>query len=246
MRLVILGSSSAGNCYLFDSGAECLVVECGMPFRDVQRAVSYDIRRLVGCLISHEHGDHCRSWRQLANARIPLYCSRGTAVAAGIDERVATFLIPLSSIAIGSFRVLPFAVQHDAAEPLGFIIYHPLCGVTLFATDTYYLRNTFAGLNNILLECNYRGDLLEENYERGIISETRYIRTVQSHMSYDTCLATLRANDLSQVNNIVLLHLSSDNSAATAFQRGIASATGKTVTVADKGVVIEEFHKTPY
>lgn len=57
MDLKILGSSSKGNCYIFDNGEEALVVECGIPFKRVQQAMNFDLSRIVGVAISHEHGD---------------------------------------------------------------------------------------------------------------------------------------------------------------------------------------------
>ena len=64
-------------------------------------------------------------------------------------------------------------------------------------------------------------------------------------MSYDTCKETLLANDLSIVNNIVLIHLSDNNSDAEMFRKGIEEATGKTTFVAKKELKIE-FNKTPF
>ena len=43
MELKILGSSSKGNCYLLDNGNDCLMIECGIPFKDVQKAVNFGI-----------------------------------------------------------------------------------------------------------------------------------------------------------------------------------------------------------
>jgi phosphoribosyl 1,2-cyclic phosphodiesterase len=146
---------------------------------------------------------------------------------------------------IGNFKVIPFETKHDAAESLGFFINHPETGNILFATDTYYLPCTFSNLSNILIEANYRMDILEENTRSGRISAARRNRTLQSHMSYETCLKTLLANDLSKVNNIVLIHLSNDNSNALDFQEGVRKATGKTTHVADKGLVMD-FNKTPF
>jgi hypothetical protein len=57
-------------------------------------------------------------------------------------------------------------------------------------------------------------------------------------MSLQTCKELLTANDLSQVRNIVLLHLSSGNSNAKLFHQEITGLTGKPVTVADKGVEV--------
>lgn len=135
--------------------------------------------------------------------------------------------------------------MHDCAEPLGFFINHEETGNILFATDTYYLPSTFAGLNNVLIECNYRLDILEENIANGRLPVPVRNRTLKSHLSYDNCVQALQANDLTKVNNIVLLHLSNDNSHAEEFRAGIKKATGKTVYIAEAGLVIN-LNKTPF
>jgi phosphoribosyl 1,2-cyclic phosphodiesterase len=140
---------------------------------------------------------------------------------------------------IGNFTVIPFDVKHDAAEPLGFLIKHEETGLVLFATDTYFVPYNFPGLNNILIEANYRMDLLEANIKAGKIPAALRDRTLQSHMSLATCLEALQANDLSKVNNIVLIHLSDGNSNADEFRQEVHRATGKTVHVADKGMKIK-------
>ena len=251
MELKILGSSSAGNCYVFDNGKEALVVECGIRFKEVQKAVNFDISRIVGALVSHEHGDHTKGINDVLRARLKVFLSKGTKECI-VEKGVESYSIPLLNevkhgciFNAGNFKIIPFNVQHDAAEPLGFLIHHPEIGTVLFATDTYYLANTFSGLNNILIECNYRLDILEESIAAGRAREVTRDRTIKSHMSFDTCKETLLANDLSAVNNIVLIHLSGGNSNASEFQQGIHEATGKTVHIADKGMTLK-FNKTPF
>lgn len=247
MRLIVLGSSSSGNGYLLDNGSECLMIECGVPFADVQRSVDYDINRIGGVLISHEHGDHAKYVGQCLSARIQVYCSAGTAKALHIADAPQVHTMDECGIyTIGNFKVQPFNVQHDAAEPFGYLIYHPECGMVLFATDTYYLHYTFDGLNNILLECNYQQEILEENIASGLVPSILRQRTMQSHMELTTCCDTLLANDLTKTNNIVLIHLSANNSNATHCQDVIHQATGKAVTIAHKGLVIENFNVTPF
>lgn len=146
---------------------------------------------------------------------------------------------------LGSFTILPFDVKHDAAEPLGFLIYHPEAGNILFATDTYYIPYTFEGLNQILIECNYRQDILEANIAKGKLPRALRDRTLESHMSFHTCLEALQANDLSKVNNIVLIHLSDENSNEIEFKRDIHEQTGKNVHIAQKGLTIN-FNKQPF
>ena len=55
----------------------------------------------------------------------------------------------------------------------------------------------------------------------------------------------LRANDLTKVSQVVLLHLSAQNSDAERFQREVALAIGKRVVVAKKGLEIP-FNQTPF
>ncbi|MCD8282061.1 MAG: MBL fold metallo-hydrolase [Prevotella sp.] len=247
MRLVILGSSSKGNCYLLDNGRECLMLECGVDLAETERALDFDISRIRAVAVTHEHGDHARYIRRCIALHLPVYCSRGTAEALELSYDNTIHALPaFAPVSAGGFKLMAFPTRHDAAEPFGFLISHPDCGTVLFATDTYLLPYKFAGLNNILIECNYRDDLLERNIYAERVTPAARKRIVKSHMSYETCIETLQENDLRTVNSIVLIHLSDGNSNAEEFRRGVSEATGKRVTVADKGVIIDPFNVTPF
>ena len=226
MKLHVLGSSSSGNCYLFQSEktGEVLAVEAGVKFNKVKKALDFNLNSIVGCIVSHEHGDHAKCVGDFINACIPCYMSQGTKQALGFSSSYwAKGLLPFEQVVINGFRVIPFPIQHDAAEPYGYLIRHEECGTVLFATDTYFLKYKFPGLNNVMLECNYSKEILDANFTAGHIDKKRYERTIKSHMSYDNCLLTLQANDLSQVCKIVLLHLSDNNSNVSKFVDGIGS-----------------------
>jgi phosphoribosyl 1,2-cyclic phosphodiesterase len=246
MKLKVLGSSSSGNCYILENDNEALILEAGIKLAEVKRALNFNLKKIVGCLLSHEHGDHSKYMNEFLNDAIPVWASEGTIH----NTEIKGFRLPLILTAghllkIGNFQIIPFETKHDAAEPVGFFINHEETGNILFATDTYYLPNRFAGLNNILLECNYRMDILEKNMQNGRISVAQRNRTLQSHLSYETCLKTLLGNDLKAVNNIVLIHLSNDNSHEKDFVNGIQQETGKTTLAAKPGMIIE-FNKTPF
>jgi len=162
MKLKVLGSSSAGNCYLFDNGKEAFLYECGVSFPDVKHTVDFDIARIAGCVVSHEHGDHAKYVKQVMDAKIPLYLSQGTAAALDIkvDGRKVHAIGKNSSFGCGEFLIRAFDTQHDSAEPLGFVISHPEMGNVLCAIDTYYLRYKFRGLRHILIEYTVMQQLL--------------------------------------------------------------------------------------
>src|ERR1041385_4951135 len=127
-----------------------------------------------------------------------------------------------------------------------YLIKHQECGVVLFLTDTVYSPFVFKGLNNIIVEANYCDEILEEKRQAGYTIEMLRDRVIESHMSLKNCKDLLAANDLSQVNNIVLIHLSDSHSHETRFKKEVEALTGKVVHVADKGMVIENFEKTPF
>lgn len=246
MKLTVIGSSSHGNGYILQNDKEALILEAGVHYNDVRRALGYNVRKVAGCLITHEHGDHAGHVNEYLQGAVKVYASAGTIESLDLKgSRKPTAIEAGRPFSVGSFRVIPFDTKHDAAQPFGYYINHPETGNVLFATDTYYLPCTFRNLNNILIECNYSAALLSESIAAGTVPAAIRARTLKSHLSYKNCLAALQANDLTGVNNIVLIHLSGNNADPAAFASGIQAATGKTTTVATPGLEIE-FNVTPF
>ena len=242
MKLTVLGSSSAANGYVLDNGREALALECGCPLHDLKRTLGFDLRRVCGVLLTHEHADHARHAAKYVGAALPLYASGGTFWYLPDEVRSSPFRHTVQygeTFKLGGFDVLPFDVRHDAAEPLGFLISHPDIGSLVFATDTRLLPYTFPGVRTWLLECNYDAALLDANARAGVISKAQRLRVISSHMSLDTCRETLQANDLTRTRRIILIHLSDRNSDAAQFRKTIARATGREVITADRGQTIE-------
>ena len=56
MKLKCLGSSSAGNCYLLTSNIEeTLILDCGIPIKEIKKGLDWHIRGIKGMIISHAH-----------------------------------------------------------------------------------------------------------------------------------------------------------------------------------------------
>jgi phosphoribosyl 1,2-cyclic phosphodiesterase len=239
MELSVLGSSSNGNCYLLQNNNEALVIECGVSLKEVKRAVDFNISKIAGVLVTHEHGDHAGHIGEFVESQIPVYMSNGTREKLALPNSFNVKTIEKGNyFKVGNFRVVAFDTVHDAAEPLLFLIHHKEMGVVLFATDTSYIKYQFNGLNNILIECNYCPSILETNVKDGIVTTSRYDRVVMNHCSLDTCNEFLAATNLTKVNNIVLLHLSDQNSNETECKRIIEQTTNKNVYIAKKNLKI--------
>ena len=196
--------------------------------------------KVCGCLISHEHNDHSKSAKEVANAGIDVYCSSGTADAIRITGHRLNRITALKQFNVGNFAVLPFKTEHDCAEPLGFLIVHQGTGEKLvFATDTFYVRHLFNNPNYIMCECNYCLDSLKANVEDGTVPEAFKNRLIQSHFSLDNVKEFLEANVTSDTRKIILMHLSDDNSDAARMVKEIKELTGIDTVVADAGMEID-------
>lgn len=242
MTLTVLGSGSSGNGYVLQNETEALILECGCPVKDCLKALNFNTKKVVGCLITHEHGDHMKYAGDYQRYFL-LHSSPGTFKAYNEKAKTKVQGIGMSKLTShpcigGNFEILPFPTEHDSAEPYGYLIKHPEIGVLLFATDTYYLKYKFDGLTNIMLECNYDLQILEENVSNGVVHPIVRDRTIHSHMSLEHFKSTMEANDLSKVSQIILLHLSSHNSEPERFKNEIQSLTNKTVHIAKKGLTI--------
>lgn len=246
MKLKVIGTGSSGNAYILGNEDEALLIECGVKITDIKKALNFDYSKVVGCIVSHEHQDHCKAANEVMRLGIDVYT--GAKTHQEINGDVIHRSLPIASrqtIQLGGFKIMAFDVKHDAAEPLGFLIEHNDCGRVIFLTDTYYCKYTFPGLNNIIIEANYSKAIIDQKYGTESGKEFLRNRILQSHFSLENCKDMLAANDLSQVNNIVLIHLSDSNSDEKQFQKEVSEQTGKNVTVASNGIEIQ-FNKTPF
>lgn len=234
MEISVLASGSSGNCYHVDDGRSALLIECGIPWAKIQKALAFRTYRIAACLVSHEHQDHSRSVLEVLRNGIPVCASDGTIKALGIPETPGYVWDVRSGTTYetGPWRITGFAVEHDAAEPWGFVVEHRNTEKLVYLTDTAYSRWRFPGVSHYMVEANYSGELVTANIEAGVVHPAMKPRLLQTHMSIDTCRQLLLANDLSMVVGIWLLHLSDRNSDAEGFRRTIQEATGKPVYIA--------------
>lgn len=240
MRVKVLGSSSKGNCYILESSTGNLLLECGVNFKEIQKALEFNLSSVHGCLVTHEHNDHSKAVHDVMKAGIDVYTSKGTVEALQLKGHRFHALKEGDQVKIGDFIVLFFSTQHDAKDPMGFLIqYVPTGEKLLFATDTYYLRYKFQRLNYIMVECNYVKEILEENIANGLVPEGLRNRLLESHFSLENVKGFLKANDMTTVRKIILIHLSDGNSDAERMKREIEELTGVETEVADTGMIID-------
>lgn len=228
MKIKILATGSKANAYIIEENEKSILIDPGLAFKEMQKRSGFGLSKLDLCLISHEHKDHCRAMQDIAKIGVKIGMSAGTFTATG--SIISDFLLLKSEkeIEIKGWRILPFAVQHDAAEPLGFLIQCPGGAKICYATDTYYIRYNFMGVTHWMVECNYSRELLAQNKELPQITKDRI---VTSHFELGNVKSFFKAQDLTLTKEIYLIHLSDDNSDRDLFVNEIQSITGLPVYI---------------
>lgn len=240
LSITAYASGSSGNCYTVTNGKATVMLDCGLPFREIQRLTGYQLPDAV--LVTHEHKDHSKAAADFLRMGVDVYMTQGTADALGLSGHRLHIMNRDPCGLIGEkeeIQVRAFPTQHDAKEPCGFTI-DDVEDRILYATDTYYLRYRFPGITKMVIECNHSYDILRENISAGRLDPRLANRLMRSHFSLENVLDFLRANDLSTVKEIWLIHLSDDNADPVLFERAVAEATGKAVYVACKRSFVQE------
>lgn len=227
-----IASSSAGNAYLVEDGGSRILLECGIPFRRLQKALDYTAQELDGCLITHEHKDHAGHIEHLIWCGVPVYASPGTVKVLQKDQ-VIPFLLPEGrnmgpAFRVGSFTVVPFRTFHDAAEPVGYLLRGGDGEELVFATDTVGLAYKFPAATIFALEANYEEERLARNPH---IPEARAKRVRSTHMEIGRLCRYLKTLDLSGCREVWLLHLSNASSNEGLFVDLVSRVTGPHVSV---------------
>ena len=233
IRFASLGSGSAGNALLVESGATCLMVDCGFGQRETLRRLARlgkSPEDLAGILVTHEHGDHLGGVIPFARRHaLPVWLSHGTfsaakAVTNNVDLRIIDSHAPF---AVGALEIRPYPVPHDAREPLQFVFSDGNIRLGLL-TDageiTRHMRDLLSGIEGLVLECNHDADMLAaSNYPASL---RQRIAGRFGHLENGAAAALLREIDTSRLQQLVAAHLSEQNNHPSLAVRALSAALG--------------------
>ena len=231
MFLHTLSTGSVGNCYILNaSNGERLIIELGVHFKEIKKALNFDLNSVVGCLVSHSHNDHAKEIKQALRSGIEI-----------IDwETWGT--IELNE----NFYIATFELFHDVPCN-GYLINHHESGKILFATDTFMIKQKFNfPIHQFIIEANYCEEILNEKEVLGIGNTYVSDRVRRSHLSIQNCIKFLKEQDLSECQNIILIHLSDSNSDEKRFIQMVKNEFPfVNVTAAQKNQIVK-LNKDPF
>lgn len=244
MKLKCIATGSTGNCYTLtsDSG-ETLILDCGIPIKEIKKGLDWNIKDVVGVLCTHKHLDHSKSLNNFKSMGIPSF--------APYENFEPHFYTKI----YGEFEVKDFPLTttdnswtHTNADGsecpcYGFLITHPEMGRMLYITDCELIKWRFKDINRILLGVNYDKDLVDKDND----PKTRHV--FRGHLSIDTACNFVKANYSDSLQNVIMCHLSSENADRDSFiekMKKVACGANVDVAERDKEWVLRKGDECPF
>lgn len=239
MKLICYGSSSRGNGYILQGERQTLLLEAGLQLSNI-RHFGVPFGQIKGCLISHRHGDHAKYMGDFMKAGITCYANddvwehySGNALLKGEIKQ------PTETTEIGDFKVVPMYANHDV-PCWAYLIQHPEMGNLLFVTDSAGFGCTFDRIDHVMIECNWSDECMQQAIDEGRTNWYVAKRSKETHMGLDVMLDYLKSEDcFNHCKEVVLLHLSHENSDPIQFQQIVSESLSKPVYVAEYGLKLE-------
>ena len=235
MQIEVLGSSSAGNAYLVSDGVSSILLECGLPFRDMQIKSDFKVANVDACFISHEHGDHSKAVNDLLKSAIDVYALPETLSALNVLEHHRAYSVkPMESFVVNTFEIMPIIMHHDC-PCVGYMVYSKVTNERLFfATDTYKITVNPLGVDYLILEINYQKEIVNRLVNDGLMESSIRARLLFSHYELSKALKWLKRIDKSRLKRIYVAHLSSGNSNAKEIKKAVMVETGVPTVICEQ------------
>ena len=223
LNFKVLSTGSKGNCYLLSTENETLVLDCGVPMKEIKKALDFNVSRIFGVLSTHGHQDHCKSELDFLNMGIQVFRP--------YDERIACSL----ATKCGPFMVQAFKLPHNGTSNYGFLITVDGQKI-LYMTDFEYCQYTFKNqkINHILIECNYQNKYVNRDLPN-------YEHKIRGHCELETCRGFIETNKSEALKTVLLLHMGVDTCDPPECVEEIRKITDANVRVdyARKGLALE-------
>lgn len=234
LRFCCLGSGSEGNALVVESReglfATRVLVDDGFNPKQLAARLAragLALDDLDAVFVTHEHADHVGGVAALlARRRMPLFATRGTAAAAGLDDAELDLRVLRAGepVEIGALRIEPFEVPHDAGEPVQFAFgdgARRFGLLTDIGTPTAAVVAALGRLDALMLECNHDAAMLRAGDYPPFLKAR--IGGDQGHLSNAQAARLLAQVDRSRLQRVVAAHLSRRNNAPALAQAALAA-----------------------
>ena len=235
MKIEVLGSSSLGNAYIVSDGTTSILLDAGIPYKELQVKSDFKVNEVAACFISHSHQDHSKAVKDLLSATIDVYALPETLSAMGVSDHHRTHSVePLKSITINTFEIMAITMYHDC-PCIGYMVYSKKTGERLFfATDTYKITVNPQSVDYLILEINYQKEIVNNLVNEGKMEASIRARLLFSHYELSKALKWLKKIDKSRLKRIYVAHLSNGHSNAEHIRQAVIAETGVPTVICEQ------------
>jgi phosphoribosyl 1,2-cyclic phosphodiesterase len=166
-RFATIASGSSGNCAYAGLGGEHFLIDAGISGKRISLGIErFQIPRISGILVTHEHSDHVRGLGIAARRfRVPVYATPLTwryflrhGTIGPMPEELLRYVEPGQTFTVGDVRITAFDLPHDAVQPVGYTLESGEDKIAVAtdlgqATDT--IRHHLRGAQIIYIESNH-------------------------------------------------------------------------------------------
>ena len=232
MILRCIATGSSGNSYALIDGESILLLDLGVSAKEIKRAIDFRISDVVGAVVTHQHQDHSKAVTDFEKMGIPVFAPYKNLEPMDFNGWQGT----IQAFDLTDLNGKWMHTNADGSECpcYGFLITHPDMGRLLYITDTELVKWRFKGINHILISCNY----IKDNLDDENIAKRNHV--LRGHMELETVKEFIRANATDSLQNVILCHLSADNSDADRMVSEIQKIVPvANVCVAERGLEVE-------
>ncbi len=223
MRFVSIASGSSGNCIYAGTENTHVLIDAGISAKRIEKGLfelGLKPSELSAICITHEHSDHIKGLGVLARKyEVPIYATEGTLheirKVKSLGEYPGELLKPLLpdvKLSIGDMDILPFHIDHDAADPVAYRIQAENKSVAV-ATDlghyNQYTIDHLLDLDAVLIESNHDRRMLETGPYPYYLK--RRIMGDFGHLSNENAGRLLNCILNDKMKHVLLGHLSKEN-----------------------------------
>lgn len=219
IRLSVLGSGSKGNSIYVATERVRLLVDAGLSAREIERrllSIGVSPKDLDGILVTHEHVDHVRGAGSLSRRyKLPVYLNKRTHT--HLPDLVGRLrekekFVTGRSFSVGDITIHPFAVSHDAADPVGFTLVNGSVKVgvcTDLGAATRLVHRHLEHCSVLILEANHDVEMLRKGPYPWPVKQR--ITSRVGHLSNEQSVEVLSQVFSDRLREVVLAHMSETN-----------------------------------
>ena len=225
MEFCSIASGSSGNCIFVGTSEANILIDAGISAKKIcegLKGIDIDPFDIDGIFVTHEHIDHIQGIQVFVKKYgINIYGTGKTLKAiyskfgGDLGESRMIDIIPDIDICVKDAIIHPFAVSHDAVDPVGYRIES---GEKRFAVATDlgyfddYIVENLKDLDAICIEANHDINMLMVGKYPYQLKQR--VSGRKGHLSNDSCADLLCRIAGDRLKKILLIHLSKDNNYA--------------------------------